>query len=150
LRSSLHPIALEADDRPVLVSSYYRFDRAQVKASLRIEQDSNFGFLFFREVLALNIIGIIIQLIAGAVGGNAAGAALKDKSLGGTGNSIAGAIGGIVVAQVIQRLTGVAVTPDAAAAASSSLDIGTIIKDLIASGAGGAILTAIIGMIKNR
>jgi len=117
---------------------------------VRIEQDSNFGFLFFRLIIALDIIGIIIQLVAGAVGGNAAGAALKDKSLGGTGNSIAGAIGGIVVAQVIHRLTGVAVAPDAAAAASSGLDIGTIIKDLIASGAGGAILTAIIGMIKNR
>jgi hypothetical protein len=133
-----------------LANSYYRFDREQGKVSVRIEQDSNFGFLFFRLIIALDIIGIIIQLVAGAVGGNAAGAALKDKSLGGTGNSIAGAIGGIVVAQVIQRLTGVAVTPDAAAAASSGLDIGTIIKDLIASGAGGAILTAIIGMIKNR
>jgi hypothetical protein len=40
--------------------------------------------------------------------------------------------------------------PDAAAATTSGLDIGMIIKDLIASGAGGAILTAIVGAIKNR
>ena len=98
----------------------------------------------------MDIIGLIIQLIAGAAGGNAAGAVLKGKSLGGAGNSIAGAIGGIIVAQIIQRLTGVAVAPDAAAAAASGLDIGMIIKEVIASGAGGAILTAIVGAIKNR
>lgn len=56
-----------------------------------------------------------------ARGGNAAGAALKDKSLGATGNSIAGAIGGVIVAQIVQRLTGVDVTPGAAAAVTSGL-----------------------------
>ncbi len=96
------------------------------------------------------IIGLIIQLIAGAAGGNGAGAVLKDKSLGTTGNSIAGAIGGVVLAQIVQRMTGVAVAPDAAAAVTSGLDIGTIIKGLISSGVGGAILTAVVGMIKNR
>ena len=39
------------------------------------------------------------------------GAVLKDKSLGSTGNSIAGAIGGVILAQIVQRLTGVAVSP---------------------------------------
>lgn len=97
-----------------------------------------------------NIIAIIIQLIAGAAGGNAAGAALKDKTLGTTGNSIAGAIGGVILAQIIQRMTGTVVAPDAAAAAASGVDIGSIIKELIASGAGGAILTAIVGFVKNR
>jgi hypothetical protein len=56
----------------------------------------------------------------------------------------------MIVAQIIERLTDVAVAPDAAAATTSGLDIGIIIKDLIASGAGGAILTAIVGAIKNR
>ena len=96
------------------------------------------------------IIGLIIQLIAGAAGGNGAGAVLKDKSLGSTGNSIAGAIGGVILAQIVQRLTGVAVSPDAAAAVTSSLDIGSIIKGVISSGIGGAVLTAIIGMVKGR
>ena len=95
-----------------------------------------------------SIIPIIIQLIAGAVGGNAAGAALKDKSLGGGGNSIAGAIGGVILGQIVSRVTGGAVPADAVA--TSGLDIGSIITSLISSGAGGAILTAIIGMIKNR
>ena len=98
----------------------------------------------------MDIVGLIIQLVAGAVGGNAAGAALKDKSLGTAGNSIAGAIGGIILAQVIQRFTGVAVSPDAAAAAVSSLDIASLVKEVVGGGVGGAILTAIVGIIKNR
>lgn len=96
----------------------------------------------------MDIIALIIQIIAGAVGGNAAGAALKGKSLGGTGNSIAGAIGGLVLGQIVSRMTGGAVPADAVA--SSGMDLGSIITNLISSGAGGAILTAIIGMIKNK
>jgi uncharacterized membrane protein YeaQ/YmgE (transglycosylase-associated protein family) len=98
----------------------------------------------------MDIVGLIIQLIAGAVGGNIAGAALKDKSLGSTGNSIAGAIGGIVLAQIIQRVTGVSVSPDAAAAAASNLDVVSLIKSVVGGGVGGAVLTAIVGMVKNR
>jgi hypothetical protein len=100
------------------------------------------------EIQMESLLPIIIQLIAGAIGGNAAGAAMKGKSLGGGGNSIAGAIGGVVLGQIVERLTGGAVTADAVA--SSGLDVGSLITNLISSGAGGAILTAIIGMIKNR
>lgn len=98
----------------------------------------------------MDIVGLIIQLVAGAVGGNVAGGALKGKSLGTAGNSIAGAVGGLVLAQVIQRFTGVAVSPDAAANAVSNLDIASLAKDVIGGGAGGAILTAIVGMILKR
>ncbi|HEU5154415.1 MAG TPA: hypothetical protein VFU03_06780 [Gemmatimonadales bacterium] len=37
---------------------------------------------------------LIVQLISGAVGGNLAGALMKDKSLGTLGNSITGILGG--------------------------------------------------------
>jgi TRAP-type uncharacterized transport system substrate-binding protein len=101
----------------------------------------------------MDIVGLIIQLVAGAVGGNAAGAALKNKSLGTAGNSIAGAIGGVILAQIVQRVTGVQMSPDAAAGAAeavSNFDIGSLITQVVGGGAGGAILTAIVGMIKNR
>jgi uncharacterized membrane protein YeaQ/YmgE (transglycosylase-associated protein family) len=52
------------------------------------------------------IIGLIIQLISGAVGGNVAGAAMKQYNLGTIGNSIAGLIGGGVGAQIIGALVG--------------------------------------------
>jgi hypothetical protein len=42
----------------------------------------------------MNIISLIIQVISGAVGGNVAGAAMKESSLGTLGNSIAGIVGG--------------------------------------------------------
>jgi hypothetical protein len=45
-------------------------------------------------------------------------------------------------------MTGGAIPSDAVA--TSGMDIGSIITNLIASGAGGAILTAVVGMIKNR
>jgi uncharacterized membrane protein YeaQ/YmgE (transglycosylase-associated protein family) len=44
--------------------------------------------------MSATLINLIIQLIAGAVGGNAAGAAVKNVDLGTLGNTIAGAIGG--------------------------------------------------------
>jgi uncharacterized membrane protein YeaQ/YmgE (transglycosylase-associated protein family) len=50
------------------------------------------------------LINLIIQLISGVVGGNAAGAALKDYNLGNLGNTIAGAIGGVGGGQILQAL----------------------------------------------
>jgi len=91
------------------------------------------------------IIGLIIQLISGAVGGNIAGSALKQYSLGTLGNSIAGVIGGGVGAQIIGALLGGGTGAEAAA---GSLDIGSIIGQIVSGGVGGGILMAIIGLIK--
>ena len=44
--------------------------------------------------MSATLINVIIQLIAGAVGGNAVGAGLKNFDLGTLGNTIAGALGG--------------------------------------------------------
>ena len=96
----------------------------------------------------MEIVSIIIQLIAGAIGGNAAGAGLKKASLGSTGNSVAGAIGGVILGQIVSRMSGGAVPADAVA--TSGFDIGNLVISLISSGVGGALLTAIVGLIKNR
>jgi hypothetical protein len=50
------------------------------------------------------LINLIIQLVAGLIGGNAAGAALKDYDLGKLGNTIAGAIGGVGGGQILQAI----------------------------------------------
>jgi hypothetical protein len=55
-------------------------------------------------LMAESLINLIVQLLAGAIGGNAAGAALKDYGLGMLGNTITGAIGGGVLGQVLQAL----------------------------------------------
>ena len=45
--------------------------------------------------MSATLINLIIQIVAGALGGNGVGNALKDLNLGPLGNTIAGAIGGV-------------------------------------------------------
>ena len=76
--------------------------------------------------MSATIINLIIQLIAGAVGGNAAGAASKDISLGGLGNTIAGAIGGVgggqILTALIPMMTGAGNNVDIGALASQAAE----------------------------
>ncbi|WP_407175158.1 hypothetical protein [Bradyrhizobium sp. STM 3562] len=89
------------------------------------------------------IINLIIQLIAGAIGGNAAGASMKNLDLGPLGNSIAGAIGGAGGGTILTALLPVL------QGAADSVDIGALVGQAVGGGITGAILTAIIGLIKN-
>jgi hypothetical protein len=90
------------------------------------------------------VVNLIIQLISGVVGGNAAGAALKDYNLGNLGNTIAGAIGGIGGGQLLQAL----IPAIASAAAGGGIDIGSVLGQIVGGGAGGAMLTVIAGLVK--
>src|SRR5687768_12273247 len=73
-----------------------------------------------KEVL-MDIVGLVVNAIAGAVGGGASGAALKEKGLGTAGNIIAGLVGGVAGGALIQKL-GFLVT----AAESSGFDVATL------------------------
>jgi hypothetical protein len=88
------------------------------------------------------LINLVIQLVAGLIGGNAAGAALKDYDLGKLGNSIAGALGGIGGGQILQ-----AAIP--ALAATGGADIGALLGQAVGGGVAGAIVTLIVGVVKN-
>jgi hypothetical protein len=92
------------------------------------------------------IVGLIIQLISGAVGGNIVGSVLKQYDLGTLGNSIAGVIGGGVGAQIIGALLGAGGT--GAEAGVGDFDIASIIGQIVSGGAGGGILMVIVGLIK--
>ena len=94
------------------------------------------------------IIGLIIQLVSGAVGGNIAGAAMKQYDLGTIGNSIAGLIGGGVGAQIIGALVGGGTGTGTDLAGAGGLDIGSIIGQIASGGVGGGILMVIVGLIK--
>jgi hypothetical protein len=89
------------------------------------------------------IINIIIQLIAGAVGGNAAGAGLKNYDLGTLGNTIAGALGGVGGGQILTALLPMI------AGTADNVDIGAIIGQAVGGGVAGAIVTFVVGLIKN-
>jgi hypothetical protein len=80
---------------------------------------------------------ILINLIAGALGGVGAGKSSTNFDLGTVGNIISGLVGGGVLGQIITLLLPSVV----AAAESGNLSIGGIVSQAIAGGAGGAILT---------
>lgn len=82
---------------------------------------------------------IIIQIVSGIIGGNAAGAGMKGKSLGGSGNTIAGALGGLGLGQLLPML--------GLGDGATATDLSSILTDVLGGGAGGAIVTAIAGML---
>ncbi len=95
----------------------------------------------------MDFIGLIIQIISGAVGGNAAGG-LSKQSLGPLLNSVLGGVGGVVLGQVLAALSG-----DQSLAqpgTDGSLDLPAILSSVIGGGAGGAVLTWVVGFIKNK
>src|SRR5258708_9687976 len=63
-----------------------------------------------QETKPMNIISLIIEAISGAVGGNVAGAAMKENSLGTVGNSIAGIVGGGLGGTLLHMVMGSAAT----------------------------------------
>ena len=89
---------------------------------------------------------ILINLAAGALGGMGAGKASPNFDLGTIGNVVSGLVGAGVLGQIVTLLMPSVI----AAAQSGNLSASGIISNVVAGGAGGAILTAISGAIKNR
>ena len=85
-------------------------------------------------------VSLIIWLIAGVAGGNAAGELLKGDYDLGPGNTVAGAIGGVVGTLILQ-------TP---IPALRGIDYVPIIGQLIVAVTSGAVLTVIVGAVKAR
>jgi uncharacterized membrane protein YeaQ/YmgE (transglycosylase-associated protein family) len=92
----------------------------------------------------MDFISVLINLVSGGVGGNIAGAGLKDKSLGMIGNTIAGAIGGTAGAWIIKAL-GVL-----SSFGLTDMSMGSIIGAVGTSAVSGGVITAIVAMIKDR
>jgi len=92
----------------------------------------------------MDVTSLIIQLISGAIGGNAAGAVSKDISLGPLGNTIAGALGGGVGGQILNSVLGLG------GAAASGLDINTIVSGFLTGGVSGGLTALVIGFLKSR
>jgi len=90
------------------------------------------------------LVNLIIQLVAGAIGGNAVGAAAKDMSLGSLGNTIAGAIGGGVGGQILTALI-----PMLSGAAAGGVDLGALAGQAVGGGVAGAIFVALYTVLLN-
>jgi len=83
---------------------------------------------------------LIISLLSGALGGNLAGKAMPNNSLGTLWNSVAGIAGGGIGSQVLGAL--------GVAASSGSLDLTSILTSVAGGGVGGGVLMALIGIVK--
>lgn len=88
----------------------------------------------------MDLTSLLVQIVGGAVGGNVAGAAMKDKSLGTIGNSIAGVLGGGIGGQILNAL-GVAV-------ATGGTDVSSMAGNAGTGGVGGAVLLIVVALVK--
>lgn len=88
-----------------------------------------------------SLLPLIIQLASGALGGNLAGSLMKKFSLGTLGNSLLGILGGGIGGQAL-GLLGI-VTGD------GGMDLMGILGSIGSGAAGGGILMAIVGVIRN-
>jgi hypothetical protein len=89
----------------------------------------------------MDTVSLVISLLSGAVGGNVAGAALKDQSLGTVGNSLAGILGGGAGSLILQAL-------GVATAGGGGLDLGAVLGNIASGGVGGGLLMVVIGILK--
>jgi hypothetical protein len=78
--------------------------------------------------MSATLINLIIQLIAGAVGGNAVGAGLKNFDLGTIGNTIAGALGGAGGGTLLTALLPIL------QGAAGGVDIGQLVGQAVGGG----------------
>lgn len=104
----------------------------------------------------MDILNIIIALVSGVIGGNVTGALMKEKTLGAIGNTLTGLIGGVGTNYIMQALGILASMGVGTAAAASgspevaTMDFGHIVGNIVGSGAGGAILTALVAFVKDK
>ena len=96
------------------------------------------------SIMSATVINLILQIIAGAIGGNAAGAGMEKANLGTAGNTIAGALGGLGGGQILGALI-----PALAGSAGGGVDLASVAGQLVGGGVSGAIVTVIVGMIMN-
>jgi len=92
-------------------------------------------------------LNMLIQLMAGAVVANAAGALLRPFSLGPVGNLTTGIVGGALGGQLLKMLlAGSAVAGDGSA--GGALALGSLLTQIVGGGVGGGVLIVILGLVR--
>ena len=90
-------------------------------------------------------LNLVIQIVAGAVGGNTAATLFRYFNLGPVANSIVGMVGGALGGQILNEI----VTGGAGVGSpSGALEVGSLLTQILGGGLGGCILTAIVALIR--
>lgn len=92
----------------------------------------------------MDMVGMLVNAVSGAVGGNISGAALKQMSLGTIGNTIAGAVGGVAGTYIAQAM-GIL-----ASMGLADMTVASIGTEAGISAVCGAVVTVIVGFVKNK
>lgn len=90
----------------------------------------------------MSAIGLVVELVAGAIGGNGIASAAKNLDLGTLGNSLVGAIGGAAGTSFLSILI-------PALENVGHVDIAALAGQAVGGGIFGAVLTAIVAAIRN-
>ena len=85
------------------------------------------------------LIDSMIEITAGAIGGNAVGEAMKAANLGFAGNTLVGAVGGYVSVLGLTALFPTILSPRGGS-------IGLLVSQWLMGGVGGAILTVLVSL----
>lgn len=88
---------------------------------------------------------IVLQVVSGAIGAYLAAKAKKEVSLGAVATPVTGAIGGVGLGQLLPLI----LPALGGASGGGSPDLGGIIGSIGGGGVGGAVLTGVVGLIKN-
>lgn len=92
----------------------------------------------------MDLVSLLVPLVSGAAGGNMAGSLLKSSSLGVLGNSLAGIVGGGLGGQILNNALGVTHV-----AATSGIDVGTIVSQMASGGVGGGAMMMTVGVLQS-
>ena len=84
-------------------------------------------------------------MASGAVGGNFAGSLFKRIAMNTRGNALAGLVGGMIGAQILEREIGLA---PAVATGAGPIDAGAIVAEIAGGGVGGAVMMVLVGLLR--
>lgn len=91
----------------------------------------------------MDILSLLLQVVAGAFGGNIAGAMLPNMSLGPRGNALAGLVGGALGGTILSALLGPHGT-----GATMDPEFGALFAQIVGGGVGGAGLAMLVGLFQ--
>ena len=91
----------------------------------------------------MDLEGLMVQLVAGVLAGNAVGKSLPELDLGAAGNAIVGAIAGVCCVQLLRVL----IPP---LGGMGTLDLGALAVQFVAASMTAAMLTAVVGLARSE